>query len=132
MQTKILMSLSALLMAAAGLAASFAPQEILVAAGSWDEPFEMALMQILGALYLGFAMLNWFARENLIGGIYSRPIALGNFMHFGVASVVLAKAIFAGFATVGVMASAIAYLLFAVWFGIVLFSRPINVKSNQP
>jgi hypothetical protein len=126
MQTKILMSLSALLMALAGIGASFAPQEILNYAGAWDEPFEVALMQILGALYLGFAMLNWFARENLIGGIYSRPVAIANFMHFGVVAVILIKIILAGHHTAEVVGGCVAYVLFALWFGIVLFTHPIK------
>lgn len=131
MQTKILMSLSALLMAAAGLAASFAPQELLIYADAWDEAFEVALVQVLGALYLGFAMLNWSARVHVIGGRYNRPVALGNFMHFGVVTVILVKAIFAGFASIGVMAGAVAYALFALWFGFVLFSHPNKTEKSE-
>jgi hypothetical protein len=126
MQTKILMSLSALLMAVAGMGASFAPQEILNYAGAWGETFEIALMQIIGALYLSFAMLNWFARAALIGGIYSRPVAIANFMHFGVVAVTLVKIIVAGHHSAEVVGAGVAYVLFAFWFGLILFSRPIK------
>jgi hypothetical protein len=36
------------------------------------------------ALYLGFTMLNWMVKGSLITGIYNQPIAVGNFMDFGV------------------------------------------------
>ncbi len=128
MYTKILMSLSALLMAIVGLAASFIPKEILTYAKAWDEGFEVFLVQILGALYLGFAMLNWSARASLIGGIYSRPVALGNFMHFLVVAVTLVKSMMAGFHSIELMIGAASYCIFALWFGVVLFSHPIKEK----
>jgi hypothetical protein len=34
-------------------------------------------------------MLNWMARANRIGGIYSRPVAMGNFLHFTMGALVL-------------------------------------------
>jgi hypothetical protein len=91
------MTTSALFMGLLGLAASFLPQEILAAAGMPEESLpELAviLVQALGALYLGFAILNWMAKGILVGGIYARPLALGNFLHFSVVTVVLVKAIF--------------------------------------
>src|SRR5204862_7388254 len=33
------------------------------------------------ALYLGFAVLNWMGCVVLFGGIYGRPVALGNLCH---------------------------------------------------
>lgn len=128
MHTKILMSLSALLMAVIGLAASFMPKEILAYAKAWDEGFEVLLVQILGALYLGFAMLNWSARASLIGGIYSRPVALGNFMHFVVVAVTLIKSLLAGFDSIEIMIGAVSYSIFALWFGAVLFTHPAKNK----
>ena len=37
------------------------------------------------ALYLGFASLNWMAKDNLIGGIYSPPVAIGIFFAISMA-----------------------------------------------
>ena len=128
MHTKILMSLSALFMAVVGLAASFMPKEILIYAGAWDEGFEVFLMQVLGALYLGFAMLNWIARASLIGGTYSRPVVMGNFTHFVVVAVTLIKALLAGFHSTEVVLGVAAYTLFASWFGAVLFLPPQKNK----
>lgn len=49
------------------------------------------IMQVTGALYFGFAMLNWMAKSILIGGIYARPVSIGNFCHFGIAALALVK-----------------------------------------
>ncbi|HWV15635.1 MAG TPA: hypothetical protein VN030_09380 [Cellvibrio sp.] len=128
MHTKTLMTLSALLMAIAGLAASFAPAEILTYLDAWSEVVEVTLVQVLGALYLGFAALNWTARGNLIGGLYSRPVALANFMHAGVVTITLAKVALANH-NLDVIIAAAVYGIFALWFAAVLFSKP-QLNSN--
>jgi hypothetical protein len=82
-------------------------------------------MQVLGAVYLGFAVLNWMARDVLIGGIYARPVALGNFLHFGVVGLTVWKTITGGTSRGSeIIAGAIAYSVFAVWFGLVVFTHP--------
>ena len=47
----------------------------------------------MSALYLGFGILNWMAKGTLIGGIYNKPIAIGNLMHFGVGAIALVKVV---------------------------------------
>ena len=131
MQTKILMILSAAFMAAAGLATSFFPQEILAYADAWSEVVEVALVQVLGALYLGFALLNWTARGNLIGGIFNRPIALANFMHCGIVTVILGKILLANHQSALLLGAVVVYALFALWFALVLFSQPRKVEAAQ-
>jgi hypothetical protein len=122
MKTKLLMSLSALFMAALGLAASFGPLEILGHFGFSGGGPDVLILQVAGALYLGFAILNWMARATLIGGIYSRPVAVGNFMQFAVVAVILLKAFTAGFRQL--LVASIIYSVFAVWFGLVVFTHP--------
>ena len=101
------------------------PQEILAHYGSRSSALGVLLMQVVGALYLGFAVLNWMARDVLIGGIYARPVALGNFLHFGVVGLAVWKAIAAGTSRGGdIIAAAIVYSVFAVWFGLVAFTHP--------
>lgn len=124
MKTRILMSASAAWMGAVGLALSFLPQEILSWAAIEPGRWAVVLAQVLGAAYLGFAMLNWMARGVLLGGVYARPVALGNFLHFTVVAVVLVKAAFAAPVQVAVVAGAAVYLLFGVWFGGALFTHP--------
>ncbi len=124
MHTKLLMSGSAVFMALLGIAASFFPQEILAYLGSPPEGREVIVVEIAGALYLGFATLNWMARGNLIGGVYSRPVALGNFLHFFVVAAVLIRAAVAAARTPDVVIGAVVYALFALGFGLVLFTHP--------
>jgi hypothetical protein len=130
MHTRTLMRLSAAFMALLGLAASFLPVEILAAAGGDDSLVPILAIQIAGALYLGFALVNWMARGILIGGIYARPLALGNFMHFGVAAISLAKAYGAAPWT-PVLALLVPYAVFAAWFGAVLFTHPLKDPRDR-
>jgi hypothetical protein len=124
MQTKLLMTLSALFMAGLGIAASFLPQEIATHFGVHSDPIIVLLIQIGGALYLAFAILNWTARSVLIGGIYSRPLALANFLHFVVITTIFLKALVSGFRPIELIVGALIYFVFAVWFGRVLFTHP--------
>ena len=117
-------------MAILGVIASFFPQEILAYSGSHPAGLGVLLVQICGALYLGFAALNWMARANIIGGIYSRPVALGNFLHFAVVGVVLLKALIAGYKASEVVVGTVAYSAFAIWFGLVLFTHPSQPGKN--
>ena len=123
MHTKILMISSAALMAVIGLGMSFMPQEVLGMHGSVADNATVLLVQMAGAVYLGFAMLNWMARGILIGGIYARPVALGNFLHFMMVAITLTKAA-AAFAVLPLAISAAVFSVFAIWFGAVLFKPP--------
>jgi len=128
MHTKLLMSLSALFMVALGLLASFLPQEIAAHLGAPPGSGIVLIIQIGGALYLGFAILNWTAKAILIGGIYSRPVALGNFLHFAVVAITLLKALLGGSRSNEIIVGAIIYFFFGVWFGLVLFTHPTRPK----
>ena len=132
MKTKLLIGISALSMAILGVISSFFPQEILVYSGSIPQDFGILLVQIIGALYIGFAILNWMSRANLIGGIYNRHIAMSNFFHFAIGGVVLLKSLMDGQNDVVIIVSAVVYSAFAISFGIVLFTHPNQVgKSEQ-
>ena len=75
-------------------------------------------------------ILNWTARGVLIGGIYARPLALGNFLHFAMVGVMLAKAaIMHG--VVQLATSAFVFSGFAIWFGIVLFTSPVKALQAE-
>ena len=83
---------SAGFMAAAGLDLLFAPAETLSIFGMGSDPLLAVAAQLMAGLYLGFAMLNWMARRSTIGGIYNRPLVLGNLIHFFVGALSLLKA----------------------------------------
>jgi hypothetical protein len=82
MNTKLLMILSSLLMAGCGVLFQFFPHEILNYFNADSKGILPLLVQMISALYLGFAMMNWMAQSVLIGGIYARSLAMGNFLHF--------------------------------------------------
>ena len=128
--TRLLMQASALLMAALGLPATFLPQEILRSAAAPDSGLAVVAVQVTGALYVGFALLNWMARGNLIGGIYSRPVAVGNLAHFLVAALALGKAVLAGNHASALMAAPNAYAVFPALFARVVFRPPPTVTAH--
>ena len=77
MNTKSLMTLSAIILALIGISLNFFPKEILdYLELSVSDTLEL-LIQIIGSLYFAFAMLNWMSKGSIIGGIYNRPIAIG-------------------------------------------------------
>ena len=114
-------------MAALGFLASFGPREILLALHVRPDPLPVLLVQITGALYLGFAMLNWMARGSLIGGIYGRPVAFGNFLHLMVVAFAMLKALISGPRPPVIIVGAIVYGFLCVGFGWVLFTPPREV-----
>lgn len=130
MRTKWMMSASAILMAALGLAATFLPQEIAARVGQGGNGPVVPLVQVIGGLYLGFAILNWFARDAAIGGIYNRPIVTGNLLHFTVVALALAKTAAAGRRDPGFLVLTALYVLFATWFGWAMFSSPTRERQG--
>ena len=126
MNTKYLMIASSIFMGLLGLSATFLPNEILNYVGLNPTILPTLLIQITGALYLGFALMNWMAKTILIGGIYSKPLCVGNFLHFTVAGLALIKGAFHNPGLNYILISAIAYSIFAILFGVVLFTSPIK------
>lgn len=114
---------SAAAMALAGAAATFAPVELLAAAGIAAAGPLPVLVQLMGALFIGFAMANWTAKDNVIGGIYSRPLALANCVHFVAGALALLKNEYArGFGT-PLLPVLLVYLPFAAGFSYLVFGK---------
>lgn len=122
MNTRLLMRVAALLLGVAGLAASFLPQEVLASFGAMPVPATVVLVQLVGAAYLGFAFLNWMAQGNAIGGIYSRPVAIGNLSHFMIGGLALLKSGVVQ-STWPALAFAVVYAVFAALFAYVAFAH---------
>ena len=131
MNTKIIMTASALLLAILGFGATFLPQEILTALHQPAAAPLPLVIQLLGALYLAFGMLNWTAKDSLIGGIYNRPILMGNVMHFTVGALALAKSVFAGQREPLVVTLAVFYAIFAIAFAAVFFTSPVKGQQQE-
>jgi len=125
MNTKTLMIISAIFLAVNGFGFTFFPNEISVLLINDDNHIFILILQILGALYLGFSILNWMSKTNLIGGIYSKPLLIGNLLHFFTASMALIKLAFKVETNLQLIFSyTIIYSLFTLFFGYVFFTNP--------
>lgn len=129
MNTRILMTCSAAVMGVVGIVLSFMPDEVgRYIAGSEPSFINTLVLQLLGALYFAFAMINWTARGNLIGGIYARPISIGNLTHFMIGALALIKVVFVK-SELLTLIPAIVYAIFAICFAIVFFTHPLPEKD---
>ena len=126
----LLMSTAALVLGLLGLASSFAPDLVLGWVGAEPAPALLLMVQILGALYLGFAILNWMARGNALGGIYGRPLVLGNMLHFISGGLAASKAIVQEEALRELWPLVLVYAAFALAFSSLLFRHP-GPKPSQ-
>ena len=131
MTTKLLMTSSAAFLAVLGVGFTFLPQELLAHVGAQPEWIPVLLIQLLGALCLGVASLNWMSRASLIGGIYGRPVSMTNFFTFAVGALALLKGLFARPFEPEVAAVAAIYSAFGIWFGFVLFTNPEAANRGQ-
>lgn len=123
MNTKILMSVSSVLLLAAGIAVTFLPQEILALFTAQPNQELTLTLQILGAFYFAFGMVNWLAKESLLGGIYGRPIVVGNVTHFLIGALALIKGITLHNSLLLWIMAAV-YALFAAAFTAVMYTQP--------
>ena len=127
MNTKILMTSSALVLGAAGIFALFLPEWILSAQGATATEAMSMLVQLMGALYFAFALMNWTAKDGVIGGIYARPVSLGNFAHFFAGALLLVKAQFSSeFSWLGFVVMLV-YVFYALCFYWLVF-RATGIK----
>ena len=125
MNTKTLMIISAIFLAVNGFGFTFFPNEIADLLINDDNYIFILILQILGALYLGFSILNWMSKASLIGGIYNKPILIGNLVHFFTASMALIKLAFKVETNLQLIFSyTIIYSLFTLFFGYVFFTNP--------
>jgi hypothetical protein len=105
------------------LATSFAGVDLLVAAGLDIGIGATPMLQLLGAALLGFAVMNWMAKGSMIGGIYARPLAAGDFIYFAVATLSLIKPLIGGLLPTALIVALVLHAAFAVAFGWLLFGQ---------
>jgi hypothetical protein len=128
MNTKIVMTLCAVMLGVIGIVCSFLPQELATYL-HWPATNPI-LLQLLGAMYFSFAMINWTAKGNILGGIYGKPIALGNFTHFVIGALALSKMFMNHTPTLLWVIITVVYSIFAIIFGYILFTHP-KLKSKE-
>lgn len=132
MNTTFIMTASAVLLALIGLFLTFLPNELILYIGIGNSKPLQLILQLLGALYFGFALLNWMAKGSIIGGIYNRPIALANFTHFLIGGLAVVKALLKDTTlpyTIWVLA--FIYSTFAILFWLILYRQPTNTQKSK-
>jgi hypothetical protein len=132
MNTKLIMTASAISLGVAGIALIFVPDEAARFFMVGADKQAVLFIQIIGAAYFAFAMLNWMTKDNVIGGIYNRPIAIANVTHFGIAGLPLVKALAANpDLPYQWWVLAAFYVVFAIAFGIVFLRHPAGEKKLE-
>jgi len=127
MNTKLIMIVSAVCLAAAGVGLSFFPKEIANYIGLDSTKASQLVMQILGALYFGFAMLNWMAKGSIIGGIYNKPLIVANMSHFLIGALSLIKGLMStSNPSYQLVILTGIYTIFAVLFAILFIRHPAS------
>ena len=132
MNTKIVMTSSALFLATIGILLSFLPNEIVEYLNVEPNIITILFLNIMSALYLGFGILNWMAKGTLIGGIYNKPIAIGNLMHFGVGAIALVKVV-SNIQTHSeiVISLTVVYVIFAILFVYIFRTNPTKTEKKK-
>ena len=120
MFSRALMTTSAVFLISIGVVLNFAPDEIAVRLGVSGGAMATLAFQLLAGALLGLGLVNWMWRQNAVGGIYGRAIALGNTLQFAVGAFGLARAAGADSPPM-IWALLAGYLLFAAGFGYVMF-----------
>ena len=124
-KTHWLMISSTTVLAVIGIALSFLPRECLTMAGAEASPRVVVLAQLTGAMALAWAILDWMSRGQRIGGIYNRPLALANWLHFLMGSLALVKMTTPdGFGALEV-ALVVPYAILTIWWAVALFTSPV-------
>ena len=133
MNTKLLMTTSSLVLGLAGIFALFAPENVLAMLGVPIVNPLSVLIQLLGALYFSLALMNWTAKDSAIGGIYARPVSLGNFAHFFIGTLVFTKDLLSNGLSVSILLIVLVYAVFALLFYWLVFRHTgIVVDKNAP
>jgi hypothetical protein len=123
MNTKWLMVVTSIVLGTTGILLLFAPELLLEALGTeMVEPLPV-VVQVLAGVYLSFALMNWTIRASVIGGIYNRPLALGNFTHFFIGMLVLLKYLFTGSMPMVLVIATCGYTLFVALFAWLVFKH---------
>lgn len=122
--SRILMSASAAVLAALGIAGTFLPHETLTRLGAAPSAPLVLLLQAFGAVCLGFAMLNWMSRHATVGGLYGRPLVVGNLLHFAAAALAFLKLMLRNPELRALWPLGLVYVLLAAGFAVAMFRPP--------
>ncbi|MGV3762941.1 hypothetical protein [Parapedobacter sp.] len=130
MKTKTMMMAAAGYFILAGLGFTFLPEEIIRFFGAQANRFLLLIFQLLGATYMGLGMMSWVSRNSLVGGIYNRPLVLGNFLYFllGAFASVKTAMHYSGDPLAIYIPIAVLHIIFALYF---VYLLRVNPQPNK-
>jgi len=128
---KTLMTSSSLFLALAGICALFVPDAVLSMLGASVTTQLSALVQLMGAMYFAFALMNWTAKDSAIGGIYARPVSLANFSHFLTGALLLIRYQLSNEIKAFSLIALALYVIFALLFYWLVF-RATGMEGRKP
>ena len=135
MPGRFILTFGAITLFVVGGAALFGPDEI---SHSFDPAASRGMViaiQLFGGSLMGFAIMDWMGRKNRIGGIYARPLGLGNLVLFTTAALTLGKASAAGHLPTWTAGICALFAILAISFGWLVFGhdpvadRPATLQS---
>lgn len=124
--SKYILISSAVLNAILGIAITFLPQETGQFIGTTEMNYaDLALMQILGSALIGIAITNFMSRGATVGGIYGKPIQMGNLVFHLATGLGLLKFVFSAESWILFGIPALLYLALTAGFIKLNFTSPV-------
>lgn len=120
MNKRTFMSVVAGVSVVTGLAALLAPGQIASLFGVTLDDVGVSLTRLLGAAYLGYAAIVWFARD-VRDAAAQRAIALGNFVSWALSLVVILIGVATGLAGTLAWSLAVMAVVFSAGWGFFVF-----------
>jgi hypothetical protein len=123
MKLKILLVINAILLGFFGLASLLAPEASATPYGLTLDPLSKHLNQLLGAFFLGLAVLSWMSRK-VTDSNAQRAILLAFFISYSISMIISIIDILSGLGNALGWSSVVLYLLLLIGFGYYLFVKP--------
>lgn len=127
--TRMLMTVTAVVLGSAGLLCLFLPAEL---AGFYGlaAPAEVPI-QLVGAGLLSMACLDWMGRSAVYGGIYGRPIVVANLAFGAISAGSLASAVLEGMLDARGWIPAALMLMHMLAFGSLMWRPPWSANPGE-
>jgi hypothetical protein len=123
MKLNILLVINAILLGFFGLASLLAPEASATPYGLTLDPLSKHLNQLLGAFFLGLAVLSWMSRK-VTDSNAQRAILLAFFISYSISMIISIIDILSGLGNALGWSSVVLYLLLLIGFGYYLFVKP--------
>lgn len=126
MISSVISHVSALVLGVAGVALLFASDVVLPRVVPGFPPGAAWLGQLLAAAWLGMAVNTWLRRGAILGGIYGRPVVLGNFAVYFMSALSLVRVLHADTAQAWLWWAFAVSALLAVSYAALLLRGPFG------